>query len=80
LIPGEEAYFDVSWPEKRLFVIGLKTTCKDRWRQVLDEGRRVRTKHIVTLQQGITHLLHFAPQSSRNLLIPQAAMPSIAKT
>ena len=54
LIPSEEAYLDLSWPENRLFVIGLKTTCKDRWRQVLNEGRRVQAKHILTLQQGIT--------------------------
>lgn len=53
LIPGETAYFDPSWPENRLFVIGLKTTCKDRWRQVLNEGHRVRAKYILTLQQGI---------------------------
>lgn len=54
LIPSEEAYRDPRWPEDRLFVIGLKTTCKDRWRQVLNEGRRVQAKHILTLQQGIT--------------------------
>jgi hypothetical protein len=54
VIPSEEAYLDPSWPEDKLFVIGLKTTCKDRWRQVLNEGRRVKAKHILTLQQGIT--------------------------
>jgi type II restriction enzyme len=54
IIPSEAAYLDPAWPEHRLFVIGLKTTCKDRWRQVLNEGRRVRAKHILTLQQGIT--------------------------
>jgi hypothetical protein len=54
LIPSEEAYFDQNWPEHRLFVVGLKTTCKDRWRQVLYEGHRVRAKHILTLQPGIS--------------------------
>jgi len=54
VIPGEAAYFDQSWPEDKLFVVGLKTTCKDRWRQVLYEGHRVRAKHIVTLQPGIS--------------------------
>jgi hypothetical protein len=54
VIPSEKAYFDKDWPEKKLFIVGLKTTCKDRWRQVLNEGLRVKKKHIVTLQQGIS--------------------------
>jgi hypothetical protein len=35
-------------------VIGVKTTCKDRWRQVLNEGKRKREKYIVTMQPGIS--------------------------
>jgi type II restriction enzyme len=54
LIPSEAAYWDAAWPDNKLFIVGLKTTCKDRWRQVLNEGRRVRKKYILTLQQGIT--------------------------
>ena len=34
--------------------MGVKTTCKDRWRQVVREGKRVPTKHLLTLQQGIS--------------------------
>lgn len=54
IIPSVEAYFDSQFPVDRLFVIGLKTTCKDRWRQVTQEGPRVERKHLLTLQQGIT--------------------------
>ena len=36
VIPSEKAYFDPAWPEEKLFIVGLKTTCKDRWRQVLE--------------------------------------------
>ncbi|MDZ4800422.1 MAG: type II restriction endonuclease [Bryobacteraceae bacterium] len=73
LIPSEDAYFDLSWPEKRLFVIGLKTTCKDRWRQVLNEGRRVQTKHIVTLQQGITgNQLKEMQEARVSLVVPKS--------
>lgn len=32
----------------------MKTTCKDRWRQVLNEGQRVPRKHLITLQRGIS--------------------------
>ncbi|MGB8481603.1 MAG: type II restriction endonuclease [Acidobacteriaceae bacterium] len=54
IIPNEAAYFDSSFPHSKLFVIGLKTTCKDRWRQVLNEAPKHPSKHIFTLQQGIT--------------------------
>jgi len=54
IIPGVEAYFAKDYPTDRLFVVGLKTTCKDRWRQVTQEGPRVARKHLLTLQQGIT--------------------------
>lgn len=72
VIPSEEAYMDLSWPENRLFVIGLKTTCKDRWRQVLNEGRRVKAKHILTLQQGITgNQLKEMQEASVSLVVPK---------
>jgi hypothetical protein len=55
LIPSVRAYDDPKYPRERLVVVGIKTTCKDRWRQVLQEGKRVRNKHIITIQKGISH-------------------------
>jgi hypothetical protein len=54
IIPSVEAYFDLQYPADRIFIVGLKTTCKDRWRQVTQEGPRIDRKYLVTLQQGIT--------------------------
>jgi type II restriction enzyme len=54
LIPSRKAYLDPAFPDDRLFAMGVKTTCKDRWRQVLREAPRVKHKHILTLQQGIS--------------------------
>ncbi len=54
IIPSVEAYLDLAYPVNRIFVVGLKTTCKDRWRQVTQEGPRIERKHLLTLQQGIT--------------------------
>lgn len=54
VVPHAAAYRDPSWPEAKLFIIGVKTTCKDRWRQVLNEGKRKREKYIVTVQPGIS--------------------------
>lgn len=54
LFPGQEAYFNPLYDEKKLCVLASKTTCKDRWRQVLNEADRIKTKHLFTLQQGIS--------------------------
>jgi type II restriction enzyme len=72
LIPGKAQYEDPRWPEERLYVVGIKTTCKDRWRQVLNEARRVRHKHILTVQKGIsTRQLTEMRDSSVSLVVPQ---------
>ena len=73
LIPGKAQYEDPHWPEDRLFVVGVKTTCKDRWRQVLNEARRVRRKHILTVQKGISaRQLTEMRDSGVSLVVPQA--------
>lgn len=54
LFPGTEEYLNPAFNEKKLIVLASKTTCKDRWRQVLNEADRIKTKHLFTLQQGIS--------------------------
>lgn len=54
VIPSASAYADSSFPAEQLFIVAAKTTCKDRWRQVLQEGPRVHTKYLLTLQEGIS--------------------------
>lgn len=54
LIPGKKEYLDPVFPLEKLFAIGVKTTCKDRWRQVTREAPRVKRKHILTVQKGIS--------------------------
>lgn len=54
LFPGAEAYRDAAFDPDRLLLLGAKSTCKDRWRQVLSEGARVPSKHLVTLEPGIS--------------------------
>jgi hypothetical protein len=50
LMPGQQAYENKAHPPEKLAVLALKTTCKDRWRQVLNEGKRVTVKDLLTLQ------------------------------
>ena len=35
-------------------MLAVKTTCKDRWRQILNEADRIRIKHLLTLQEGVS--------------------------
>lgn len=54
LFPNEEAYHNLHFKEDKLIILAAKTTCKDRWRQILNEADRIKTKHLFTLQQGIS--------------------------
>lgn len=54
IFPSETAYHDPSFPAGRLTFLGAKTTCKDRWRQVLNEANRIPHKYLFTLQPGVS--------------------------
>ena len=54
LFPGEEEYANAGYPETGLTMLGVKTTCKDRWRQVLAEADRIKEKHLLTLEPAIS--------------------------
>lgn len=56
IFPSKKAYHDLAYPTKKLISLAAKTTCKDRWRQVLNEADRLKDdyKYLCTLQQGIS--------------------------
>jgi len=54
IFPDFIAYHDSGFPVERLAMLGAKTTCKDRWRQVLAEADRIECKHLVTLEPAIS--------------------------
>lgn len=54
LFPGTAAYHDPTFPSDRLTMLAAKSTCKDRWRQVLPEARRIWPKHLITLEPAIS--------------------------
>lgn len=72
LLPSTNAYHNQDFPSENLILLGAKTTCKDRWRQVLQEGERVPQKHLLTLQQGISkHQLEEMESSHLELVVPK---------
>ena len=56
IFPSEEAYHDLSFPTENLIFLAAKTTCKDRWRQILNEADRLKQKRkfLCTMQQGVS--------------------------
>lgn len=72
LFPGSEKYKDPHWPAGQLTMLGVKTTCKDRWRQVLNEAQRIPEKHLLTLQPGISeHQTNEMAAASLTLVLPR---------
>jgi len=54
IFPDIEKYHDPAFPPEYLTMLGAKSTCKDRWRQVLNEAARIDRKHLLTLQPSIS--------------------------
>ncbi|QCB47657.1 type II restriction endonuclease [Hydrogenophaga sp. PAMC20947] len=73
MFPSFGAYQDLFYPVSGLLMLGAKTSCKDRWRQVLSEANRIPSKHLITLEPAISgaqleemaaHLLQLVVPSS----------------
>lgn len=81
IFPDGKSYHDNMFPADKLIMLGAKTTCKDRWRQVLNEANKIRDKHLFTLQQGVSrnqlqemkdeHLTLVVPQANKKLFLPE---------
>lgn len=54
LFPGSLEYHNDEIGSPPLRMLGAKTTCKDRWRQVLTEAARIPDKHLFTLETAIS--------------------------
>ena len=72
LFPGEAEYHDPGFNAALLTMLGAKTSCKDRWRQVLAEAHRITEKHLLTLQPGISETQTTEMQAEQlQLVVPQ---------
>ena len=54
IFPSAKACHTPSFDSRKLHMLASKTCCKDRWRQVIHEAERIETKHLFTLQEGIS--------------------------
>ena len=54
LFPGIRQYKDLNFDTALLTMLGLKTTAKERWTQILSEADRIEKKHFLTLEPSIS--------------------------
>jgi len=54
IFPGIEEYRNPEYDPLALTMLGVKSSCKDRWRQVLAEADRIERKHLLTLEAAIS--------------------------
>jgi len=54
IFPGINSYHDPKFEIDLLTMLGVKTTAKDRWRQVLSEALKIQFKHLITLEPSIS--------------------------
>ncbi len=54
IFPSIEKYHNPKFDPAYLTMLGVKSSCKDRWRQVLAEADRIPNKHLLTLEAAIS--------------------------
>ena len=81
LFPGQASYSDPTFPDGCLTMLAAKSVCKERWRQILPEADRIRAKHLVTLEPGISSAQTEQMQAHDvQLVVPHSLQASYSKT
>lgn len=79
IFPGITEYRNQLFNFEGLTFLGAKTTCKDRWRQVLNEANRIPNKHLFTLQNGISeNQLQEMKDENLTLVVPKSNINSFS--
>lgn len=77
IFPNEGAYKNSSFSARNLRMLAVKTTCKDRWRQVINEADRIEQKHLLTLQEGVSEgQFREMREAKISLVVPQPLVGS----
>jgi len=80
LFPGNKFYHDANFDITLLTMLGVKTTAKDRWRQVLSEADKIDRKHLITLEPSISkNQTDEMIAKNLQLVIPKSIVPSYTK-
>lgn len=77
LFPSQAAYKNPDFPTQNLRMLAAKTTCKERWRQILNEANRIGKKHLLTLQEGVSETQFREMTDAKvQLVVPKSIIPS----
>lgn len=68
IFPSGSRYAALNGSKGSVHMLAAKTTLKDRWRQIVDEGAKFSTKHVFTLAEG-TSEAQFADMSEKGLVL-----------
>lgn len=80
LFPGIEKYKDDTFKAEQLTMLGLKTSAKERWRQILPEANRIWPKHLITLEPSISkNQTDQMKVENLQLVIPSGIFPTYTK-
>ncbi len=72
IFPNIKSYQDPHVPAVHLTMLGVKTTCKDRWRQIMSEADRISQKHLLSLEAAISqHQTNEMASRNVQLVLPQ---------
>lgn len=73
VFPGAAEYNDPLFDTGLLTMLAAKSSCKDRWPQILPEAERIIQKHLVTLEPGISVAqTDLMKNSNVQLIVPSA--------
>jgi hypothetical protein len=79
LFPNEAAYLDAAVPRHRVRMLAVKTTFKDRWRQVTEECADLPTRHLLTLQEGVSETqFRLITEAGIRLVVPERRIETFA--
>ncbi|MEN9640624.1 MAG: hypothetical protein RLZZ262_2493, partial [Bacteroidota bacterium] len=77
LFPGTKEYHTTTIGSPPLQMLAAKSSCKDRWRQILAEAARIPRKHLFTLETAISES---QTEEMINHSVQLVVPPSVAKT
>jgi type II restriction enzyme len=81
LFPDCGSYHDKNYASGKLRMLAVKTTVKDRWRQVLNEAKKIDGIHLFTLQQGVSENQFSEMQAEGvQLVVPAGLHKTFPKT
>jgi hypothetical protein len=81
IFPSIEKYHDPTFDVSFLTMLGVKSTCKDRWRQVLSEADKIKNKHLLTLEAAISeNQTNEMFYNNLQLVVPESLHVTYTKT